>query len=114
MTLKSAYLALCFVGAIVPISRLGVFLQQAGPDPAAFLQQLFGTPISSFFGWDVIISAIVLLIFILREGTRVRVRYLWAPSLGTVLIGVSFGLPLFLALREDRLREPTEPLPFTG
>jgi hypothetical protein len=114
MALKTAYLALSVLGAIFPLSRFVIFLQQFGPDPAAFIQQLFGTPISAFFGWDVIISAVVLMMFVLREGTRLGVRPLWAPIAGTLLVGVSFGLPLFLALREDRLAVSVEPRPSPG
>jgi hypothetical protein len=49
---------------------------------------------------DVIVSAIVLLCFIQSEGKRLRVRLLWLPTIGTLIIGVSFGFPLFLFQRQ--------------
>jgi Terpene cyclase DEP1 len=52
---------------------------------------------------DVIVSAFVLLSFIQNEGKRLGMRLLWLPTLGTLLVGVSFGLPLFLYLREPQL-----------
>jgi hypothetical protein len=52
---------------------------------------------------DVIVSAIVLILFIQNEGKRLRMRFLWLPTIGTFLIGVSFGLPLFLYLRQIEL-----------
>jgi hypothetical protein len=39
-------------------------------------------------------------VFVWLEGHRVAARHLWAPIFGTLVIGVSFGLPLFLYLRE--------------
>jgi hypothetical protein len=33
----------------------------------------------------------------------VSVPYRWTPVLGSVLVGVSLGLPLFLYLREQQL-----------
>jgi len=102
MTARAVYAGLAFIGALVPLVHLRRFLVTTGPAPGPFLDQLFGTPVSAFFGWDVIISGIVLLIFIQLEGARRRVPHLWAPILGTLFIGVSFGLPLFLALCEGR------------
>ena len=51
----------------------------------------------------VIVAAIALLGFILYEGKRHNIRHLWFPILGTCTVGVSFGLPLFLFMREVQL-----------
>jgi len=68
-----------------------------------FIRDLFANRISKFFAVDVIVSAVVLIFFIHSEGKRLRMRLLWLPTLGTVLVGVSLGLPLFLYLRECEL-----------
>ena len=47
-----------------------------------------------------VITAIVLIAFIRVEGRRMNVPNLLAPILGTYLVGLSFGLPLFLYFRE--------------
>jgi hypothetical protein len=52
---------------------------------------------------DVLVSAVVLIFFLRREGKRVGVRHLWLPIAGTLTVGVSLGFPLFLYLREDAL-----------
>lgn len=70
---------------------------------AMFMRDLFANRIAAFFALDVIVSAIVLLSFIQSEGRRLRMRFLWLPMLGTVLVGVSLGLPLFLYLRQLEL-----------
>lgn len=59
--------------------------------------------ISAFAWLDVIVSAVVLVGFIGYEGKRVGVKHQWLPILGTFTVGVSFGLPLFLFLRQIQL-----------
>jgi predicted exporter len=68
-----------------------------------FVADLFVNPVSSSFALDVMISAIVLIAFIITQGRRDGVRSLWLPIAATLLLGVSCGLPLFLALRERAL-----------
>ena len=64
--------------------------------------------IGAFFGMDVIVSAIVLLAFMRFERRRASIPHSWAPVAGTLLVGVSFGLPLFLYLREvSRENQPS-------
>lgn len=68
-----------------------------------FIRDLFANRISAFFAMDVIVSAFVLLSFIQTEGRRSGLRVLWLLSIGTLLAGVSLGLPLFLYLRQHEL-----------
>ena len=72
-----------------------------------YVHELFANRIGAFFAMDVIISAIVLIWFIQSEGKRLRVRLLWLPTVGTLVVGVSFGFPLFLFLRQVRLDQTT-------
>jgi hypothetical protein len=72
-----------------------------------FFRELFANQISAFFATDVLVSAIVLIWFIRSEGRRLRVRLLWLPTVGTLIVGVSFGLPLFLFLRQMTLDRTT-------
>jgi len=95
-----AYLALALIGAILPLSAFLPWFAEHGLDIPAFLGELFSTRIGAFFGWDVIVSAIVLFLFIAVEGSRTGVRHRWLPVTATLIVGVSCGLPLFLALRE--------------
>ena len=99
---KYLYLALCILGTILPWAAFLPFLRTHGPDPDAFLQQLFGTPVSGFFGLDVIVSSVALWTFILLEGRRLGMTRLWAPLAANLVVGVSLGLPLFLYMRELR------------
>jgi hypothetical protein len=91
---------LAVVGIVIPYSQFVPWLVGHGLDAKAFALELFSTRIGAFFGLDVLIAALVLLVFIRREGRRARVRHLWLPAAATLLVGVSCGLPLFLFMRE--------------
>lgn len=101
---KTLYLTLAVLGAVVPYSQLVPWLRQHGLDMPLLMAELFSTRIGAFFGLDVIVSAIVLFVFVLHDGTRRGVKALWLPIVATLLIGVSCGLPLYLYLREARDR----------
>ena len=101
MRVKQLYLALCVAGTVLPCWQFLPFLRDHGLDLPLFFQQLFATPVSGFFGMDVIVSSVVLWVFVLGEGRRAGVRYLWAPIAANLVVGVSLGLPLFLYLREQ-------------
>lgn len=103
MTLKRLYLALCLLGTILPYSQFVPFLRQHGLDLNLFFEQLFSTWIGGFFGMDVIVSSVALWVFVLVDGRRLRMSHLWAPIVGSLTVGVSLGLPLFLYMRELRL-----------
>lgn len=103
MRLRHVYLGLCVLGTALPYLELVPWLLQHGLNLPLFFQELFSVRIGAFFGMDVIVSAVVLFVFIWAEGARVGVRHLWAPVLGTLLVGVSLGLPLFLYLRQRKL-----------
>ena len=100
---KNLYLALCFLGTVLPYSQLIPFFREYGPDIRLLVEQMFANWIAGFFALDVIVSSIVLWVFVFSEGRRKGVRHLWAPIAASFAIGVSLGLPLFLYMRETRL-----------
>jgi hypothetical protein len=99
---RSAYLLLCVVGTILPYSALVPFFREHGLNATVFVQQLFATPVSAFFGLDVIVSSIVLWTLVFYDGRARRMKHLWAPIAANLAVGVSLGLPLFLYLRETQ------------
>ena len=103
-TVSTIYLGLACLGAIVPYSQFLPWVQEHGLDMRLFITELFSTRIGAFFGLDVIVSAIVLFVFVLHDGTRHGVKALWLPIAATLVIGVSCGLPLYLYLRQARNR----------
>ena len=104
--MKAFYLICALLGALIPYSQLVPWVAGHGVDPALFVTELFSTRIGAFFGLDVIVSAVCLLVFIAVEGRRRRIPQLWMPCAATLLVGVSCGLPLFLYLREKSAGDP--------
>jgi len=88
---------------VLPYSQFVPWLIENGFNASLFVHQLFANRISAFFAWDVLISAVVVVGFFRSEGKRLGVKLVWLPILGVLPIGVSFGLPLFLYLREEKL-----------
>ena len=104
---RQFYMICCVLGFVFPYSQFVPWLSEHGLNVALFFRELFANRISTFFAMDVIVSAIVLIWFIQNEGKRLRVRLLWLPTLGTLVVGVSFGFPLFLFLRQLTLDRTT-------
>jgi len=107
MKARHFYLVCCVLGLLLPYSQFVPWLLEHGLNITLFCRELFANGVSSFFAFDVIVSTIVLLWFIQSEGRRLRVGLLWLPTVGTLVVGVSFGLPLFLFLRQVRLDRTT-------
>jgi hypothetical protein len=100
MNRKHIYLLFCVLGVALPYSQFLPWVLENGFHLKLFVQQLFANRIGGFFGMDVLVSAVVLIFFIRREGKRLGVPYVWLPIAGVLTVGVSLGLPLFLYLRE--------------
>jgi Terpene cyclase DEP1 len=94
------HLFLSLLGAVLPYAKFVPWVREHGLNLPLLLTELFSTRIGGFFGLDVILSAVTLLIFIRSEGGHRKMRLLWLPVAATCLVGVSCGLPLFLYLRE--------------
>ncbi|MGZ4821969.1 MAG: DUF2834 domain-containing protein, partial [Terriglobales bacterium] len=77
MKLKTIYLALCFFGAVLPYWQFVPWVAAHSLDARLLIEELFANRISAFFGVDVIVSAIVLLVFIQVEGGRAEIRHRW-------------------------------------
>lgn len=100
---KALYLVLCVAGAVIPYSQFLPFVAEHGLDLRLIVEQLFANRISASFALDLLVSAIAFFAFVAIEGRRAAVTHLWAPIAGTVVIGLSFGFPLFLYMRERRM-----------
>ena len=100
------YLLLAIVGALVPLSQFVPWVAVNGFDLTLMMNELFANRISSFFGLDLIISAGVLIVFALADSARYRAAWHgWLAVLLTLCLGVSFGLPFYLYLREKRIAD---------
>jgi hypothetical protein len=111
--MKVFYLGAAILGAVIPCSWMAPWLREHGLDASRFLSELFSTRVGAFFGLDVLVSAVVLVGFIVWEGQRSRMKGLWMPVAATFTIGVSCGLPLFLFMRERNSVTPDTSLEST-
>ena len=97
--LRMTYLALALWGAVHPMAYLGPWLWQNGLSISGLLAAWRANAATTGLTWDLIIAATALTVWIIAE-TRVRRNWsaLWAIP-ATFLVGVGFGLPLYLFLR---------------
>ncbi len=100
MKIKNFYLVSFIIGTIMPYWQFGNFLLENGFNMSLFFKQLFANRVSAFFAYDVIISIIITVVFIIYNKKDIN-KY-WTAILATILIGVSSGLPLFLYLKSSQ------------
>ncbi|UTW04714.1 DUF2834 domain-containing protein [Amphritea atlantica] len=98
--MKYIYGILCILGIVLPLSMLIPWLSINGLNVVKLYVQVSQDHLSAFAWLDVIVSALALIAFIIYEGRRQGISTLWLPVGGTLAIGVSFGLPMFLLMRE--------------
>ncbi|HKD79671.1 MAG TPA: DUF2834 domain-containing protein [Candidatus Angelobacter sp.] len=106
MKLKTIYLSLCVLGVVLPYWQFVPWVAANGLHLPLMVEQLFANRIGGFFGMDVLVSSVVLLVFMRTESRRLGVRGRWMPVLALLTVGVSLALPLFLYLRELALERP--------
>lgn len=99
------YVILCLLGIALPYWQFIPWLVNNGLDIPLLFSEAMQTRMGAFAWLDVLVSAVVLIIFIQVESARIRLKRSWLPILGTCTVGVSLGLPLFLMMRELHLRK---------
>ena len=100
---RRVYLVIAIAGLIIPNVAFVPWVLDHGVDVTLFLDELFATRVSTFFALDVVISVVAIWAFVLAEGHR-PVHARWAPILGTVLVGASFGIATLSVPARDKQR----------
>jgi hypothetical protein len=103
MTKKNIFLILAVIGFVVPYY---FFLQLPGEDGLnlpLLLQPFFANNFMKGAAMDLTVSVIVFWIYVFMEANRLQMKNPWLYLLATLLVGLSFALPLFLYFRERRL-----------
>ena len=101
--MKKFYGFLCVLGIVLPYWQFISWVSENGFAINSLIAEIANSPMSAFAWLDVIVSAVVLIGFVIYEGSRLKMERLWMPIIGTGIVGVSLGLPLFLFLREIHL-----------
>ena len=99
---KNLYLTFASIGLVVPYYFLFQFLSANGFDIPLLVGELFANHVSTFFAVDLIISIIVFWIWMVAETNRLQMKNSWLYILASLIVGLSFALPLFLYVRESR------------
>ena len=93
------FMALSAIGLITAWIFNGI----ASVNGADYLAAWFGSPVDWVLSLDILIVAIAGSAFIIIEGRRLGMRYLWAYILASGVTAFAFTFPLFLAMREKAI-----------
>ena len=105
-TLKKAiYLILTVIGFILPYYFVFNFYTANEMTTSAALAQLASTDWGALFIADLTISVFAAWTYFYNEAKRLKMNYWWAYPIATMMVGLSFSLPLFLYFRERHLEQ---------
>ena len=96
---------LCVLGVVVPWIFLLMFLGESQVSVSLFISSIFNNNVSSSVAADLLISALIFFVFVFIEGARIKMKKLWVYVPATLMIGLSFGMPLFMYYRSKHLEE---------
>jgi hypothetical protein len=101
--MRRLYAILAVIGLIAPYAVFAWFLATNGFNLRLIFDQLFANHILLAFATDLTISIVVFWVYLYRESHRYQIRNWWLFVLASIVIGLSFALPLFLYVREPRM-----------
>ena len=102
--LRLIYLGLAVLGAVIPMWHFWPFLAEHGLDLDAMIAAWKVSAATTALYYDLLIAAFALNIWILAETYARRDYWVLLCLPATYLVGLSFGLPLFLFLRSRPVR----------
>jgi hypothetical protein len=100
MNRKTVFLILAIIGFVAPYY---FFLQVRAFDLDELFQLFSASNILSGIAMDLLVSVIVFWFFMFTEARNLQMKNSWLYLLATLLVGLSFALPLFLYFRERKL-----------
>ncbi|HEX8119791.1 MAG TPA: DUF2834 domain-containing protein [Solirubrobacteraceae bacterium] len=100
-------LALTVVGFLVPNAMVVAFVIDHGVDVGEYLEAWFDSLPAAQLAADLSIAFLAFALWAAWEGRRLRMRTWWVPIPASLLVGLCFGLPLFLLLREREVGRPS-------
>jgi hypothetical protein len=93
-------LLLAVVGFVAPNVLLGIYIADEGWDPGGYFSLWFDSTPSTQLVIDLTIASWALFVWAWLDGPRSGVRRWWLCIPATLLVGLCFGLPLYLYMRE--------------
>ena len=104
-------LALAVVGFVVPNTVVIAFIAEHGLDAGGYVDGWFESLPAAQLAADLVIAFAAFAIWAAWEGRRLGMRTWWLPIPASLFVGLCFGRPLFLYLRERAVREQRELAP---
>lgn len=93
-------LVLTVLGFVVPNVCLVIFFADEGFDLGGYFSLWTASTPSTQLLLDLIIAALAFFVWAAVEGPRAKIKRWWICIPATFLVGLCFGLPLFLWMRE--------------
>jgi uncharacterized protein DUF2834 len=103
MTKKNIFLVLAIIGFIVPYYFFFQLPGEDGFDLPLLIQPFLANNFMKGAAMDLTISVIVFWVYAFAEASKLKMKNAWVYVLATLLVGLSFALPLFLYFRERKL-----------
>jgi Terpene cyclase DEP1 len=98
-------LVLTVLGFVVPNVCLGIFIAEEGFDLSGYFSPLTDSTPSTQLLLDLAIASLAFFVWAAVDGPRAGVRRWWVCIPATLLVGLCFGLPLYLLMRERTLEQ---------
>jgi putative Ca2+/H+ antiporter (TMEM165/GDT1 family) len=99
-------LALTVLGFLVPNTMVIAFVIDHGVDVGDYLGAWFDSLPAAQLAADIGIAFLAFAVWSVWEGRRLGMRLWWVVFPTSLLVGLCFGLPLFLLLRERAVGRP--------
>jgi hypothetical protein len=101
--MKNVYLVLAVIGFVVPYYFFLQLPAEDGFNLPLLLQPFLANNFMKGAAMDLTISVIVFWVYVFVEARRLEMKNAWLYLLATLLVGLSFALPLFLYFRQQKL-----------
>jgi uncharacterized integral membrane protein len=102
------YAVLAVVGAVAPWYFNLQLASAGGFGLGSFLAGVFANPASSSIGVDILIGACAFTIWMVAEARRLQMKHWWSYIVISFFVAFACACPLFLLMRERRLRALAE------
>lgn len=102
-TLCAVYAVFAAVALVGTQWALLDFLRSDDNDLGAMIDGLTANPVVGFVGIDLLTVALVAVVFMVVDGRRIGVPWLWVYVALVFLVAVSVAFPLYLIARTRRL-----------
>jgi hypothetical protein len=102
-------LILTVVGFVVPNVCLVIFFAEDGSGIGHYFSLWTASTPSTQLLLDLTIAALAFFVWAAVEGPRAKIKRWWICIPATFLVGLCFGLPLFLWMRERTLSQTMAP-----